>query len=77
MIGKNNSRRRPGKMIDRGLKKKFHRMMPIEHYLIANMQISFSDWIEKTTAGSVHEINSTDIFQPTLRNFIFKTLAGR
>ena len=43
LIEKNDSRRRPGKISDRGLKKKFHRMMPIEHLLIAIMQISFSD----------------------------------
>ena len=46
--------------------------MPIEHFLIAIMQISFSDWIEKTTAGSGREITPTDIFQPTLRNFFLK-----
>ena len=39
LIEKNDSRRRPGKMTDRGLKKKFYRMMPIEHFLIAIMQI--------------------------------------
>ena len=47
-------------------------MMPMEHFLIAIMQISFSDWIEETTAGSGREITATDIFQPTLRNFFLK-----
>jgi len=36
------------------------------------MQISFSDWIEKTTDGSGRQITPTDIFQPTLRNFFLK-----
>jgi len=40
---KNDSRRRPGKMTDRGLKKKHHRMTPIEHLLTDIMQISFTD----------------------------------
>ena len=44
-------------------------MMPIEHFLIAIMQISFSDGVEKTTVDIGREIVPTDIFQPTLRNF--------
>jgi len=42
-IEKNASRRRPGKMTDRGLKKKHHRMTPIEHFLIDIIQILFRD----------------------------------
>jgi len=74
---KNDSRRRPGKMTDRGLKKKHHQMTPIEHFLTAIMQISFTDWIENSIADIGREICPTDIFQPTLRNFFLKTLAGR
>ena len=77
LIEKIDSRRPPRKMTDRGLKKKFHRMMPIEHFLIAILQISFRDRIEKTTGDIGREIAPTDIFQPTLRNFFLKTLAGR
>ena len=40
---KNDSRRRPGKIKDRGLKKKHHRMAPIEHFLTDIMQTSFTD----------------------------------
>jgi len=72
LVRKNDSRRRPGKTRDRGLKMKFHRMMPIEHFLIAIMQISFSNWIEKITVDIGREIVPTDIFQPTLRNFFLK-----
>ena len=43
LIEKNDSRRRPGKTTDRGLKKKLHRMMPIEHFLIDIIQLSFRD----------------------------------
>ena len=52
-------------------------MMPIEHFLTDIMQISFTDWIENSIADIGHEIAATDIFQPTLRNFYLKTLAGR
>ena len=72
LIEKNDSRRRPGKMTDRGLKKKFHRMMPIEHFLIDIIQILFRDWIDKTTANIGRCKAATDIFQPTLRNFFYK-----
>ena len=34
LIEKNVSRRRPGNMSDQGLKKKHHRMTPIEHFLL-------------------------------------------
>ena len=72
MIGKNASRRRLGKMIDRGLKKKHRRMTPIEHFLIDIIQILFRDWIH----SAIDEIGrckaTTDIFQPTLRNFFDK-----
>ena len=47
---KNVSRRRPGKMSDQGLKKKHHRMTPIEHFLIDIIQILFRDWVEDTIA---------------------------
>ena len=52
-------------------------MMPIEHFLTDIMQISFTDWIENSIADIGHEVAATDIFQPTLRNFYLKTLAGR
>ena len=74
---KNDSWRRPEKMNDRGLKKKHHRMTPIEHFLSDIMQISFTDWIENSIADIGREIAATDISQPTLRNFYLKTLAGR
>ena len=77
MIKKNDSRRRPGKMNDRGLKKNHHRMTPIEHFWTQIMQISFTDWIENSIADIGREIAATDTFQPTLRNFYLKTLAGR
>ena len=64
-------------MTDQGLKKKHHRMMPIEHLLIDIMQISFKDLIENSIADIGREIAATDIFQSTLRNFYLKTLAGR
>ena len=72
LIGKNASRRRPGKMTDRGLKKKHHRITRIEHSLIDIMQILFRYWIQ----SSIDDISrckvTTDIFQPTLRNFFDK-----
>ena len=77
MTEKNASLSRPGKMTDRGLKKKLHGMMPIEHFLKDIMQISFTDWNENSIADIGREIAATDIFQPTLRNFYLKTLAGR
>ena len=77
MIEKNASRRPPRKMTDRGLKKKHHRMTPIEHFLTDIMQASFTDWIENSIADIGREIAPTDIFQPTLRNFFLKTLAGQ
>jgi len=76
-LKKNDSRRLPGKMNDQGLKKKHHRMMPIEHFLTDIMQISFTDWIENSIADIGREIAATNIFQPTLRNFFLETLAGR
>ena len=47
-------------------------MMPIEHFLIAIMQISFRDWIENSIADIGREMAPTDIRQPTLRNFLKK-----
>ena len=67
--GKNDSRRRPEKMTDRGLKKKHHRMTPIEHFLTDIMHISLRDWIEYSIGDIGREVARTDIFQPTLRNF--------
>ena len=52
-------------------------MTPIEHFLTDIMQISFTDWIENSIADNGREIGPTDIFQPTLRNFYLKTLAGK
>ena len=52
-------------------------MMPIEHFLNDNMQISFTDWNENWIADIGREIAQTDIFQPTLSNFFGKTFAGR
>ena len=72
LVGKKDSRRRPGKMIGRGLKKILYRMMPIEHFLIDIMQFSFRDWIENSIADIGREMAPTDIFQPTLRNFFYK-----
>jgi len=37
-------------MIDRGFKKKYHRMTPITDFLMDIIQILFRDWIEKTIA---------------------------
>ena len=51
LIEKNVSRRRPGNMSDQGLKKKHHRMTPIEHFLIDIVQILSVDWIENTIAN--------------------------
>jgi len=51
--------------------------MPIELFLADVMQISFTDWIENSIADIGCEIALTDIFQPTLSNFFWKTLAGR
>jgi len=73
LIKKHASRRRPGKMTDRFLKKKHHWMTPIEHFLIDIIQIFFRDWIENTIAADIGRCEAaTDIFQPTLRNFLNK-----
>ena len=66
------SRRRPGKMTDRFINKKDHRMMPIEHFLIDIIQIFVRDWIENTIADIGRCEAAIDIFQPTLRNFFYK-----
>jgi len=50
-------------------------MMPIEHFLNENMQISFTDWNENSIADIGREIAQTDIFQPTLCNIFLKTLS--
>ena len=71
LIENNANRRRPGKMTDRGLEKKPHRMAPIAHFLMDIIQILFRDWIENTMADIGRCKAATDIFQPTLRNFFF------
>ena len=51
LVGKKKARwRGPGKMTDPGLKRKKHRMTPIEHFLIEIVQILSGDWIEQTIA---------------------------
>ena len=50
-------------------------MMPIEHFLIDIIQILFKYWKENTIADIGRGKATTDIFQPTLRNFL--TNAGR
>ena len=77
MDRKKDDWRRHEEMTDQGLKKMHHRMTPIEHFLTDIMQISFTDGIENSIADIGREIAATDIFQPTLRNFFLKTLAGR
>ena len=72
LIGRNVSRRRPGKMTCRCLKKNHHRMTSIEHFLIDIIQILFRDWIENTIADIGRCKTATDIFRPTLRNFVYK-----
>ena len=72
---KNASRCLPGKFTDPGLKKKYHPMTPIEHFLIDITQILFRDWIENAIADIDRCIATTDIFQPTLLNFFLQTLA--
>ena len=57
-------------MADPGLKNELHRMTPIEHFLIDSIQIIFRDIIEITIADIGHCKVATDIFQPTLRNFL-------
>jgi len=72
LIEKHASWRRPRKMTDRDLKKKHHRMTPIEHFLIDIIQILFRDWKENTIADISRCKAATDIFQPTLCNFFYK-----
>jgi len=50
LSNRNASRRQSGKMTHRGLKKKHHRMTPIEHLLIDIIQIIFRYWIENRMA---------------------------
>ena len=75
LIEKNASLRRRGKINDRGLKKKHHRMTPIEHFLIDIIQILFRDWIENTITDIGCCKVATHIFLPTLRIFFLQTLA--
>ena len=75
MIEKNANWRGWGKINDGALKKKHHRMTPIEHFLLDTIQILFRDWIENTIADIDRCKSLTDIFQPTLRNFFLQTLA--
>ena len=65
LIEKNSSRRRRGKINDRGLKKKHHRMTPIEHFLLDISQILFMDWIENTITDIGRCKVATLIFLPT------------
>ena len=74
LIEKHASRRRPGKMTDRFLKKKHHRMTPIEHFLIDLIQLLVRDWMENTIADIGLCKAVTDIFQSTLCNFFYKLL---
>ena len=60
------------KINDGGLKKKHHRMTPIEHFLLDIIQILFKDCIENTIADIGRCKAPTDIFQPILRNFFYK-----
>ena len=69
---KKSSRRRPGKMTDRGLKKKHHRITRIEHFLIDIMQILFRYWNQSSIDDIGRCKAPTDIFQPTLLNFFHK-----
>jgi len=50
-------------------------MMPIEHFLIAIIQILFRDWIENTIGNVGRCEAATDIIQPALRKYF--TNAGR
>ena len=59
-------------MTDRGLKKKHHRITRIEHFLMEIIQILFRDWIQSTIDDIGRCKATTDIFQPTLRNFFYK-----
>ena len=72
LIEKNASRCRRGKITDLVLKKKHHRMTPIEHFQLVIMQIIFRDWIENTIADIGRCKAPPDIFQPTLRNLFYK-----
>ena len=56
LIKKNDSRRRPGNMTVRGLKKKHHRMTSVEHFLTDIMHISLRDWIENSIADISREV---------------------
>ena len=69
---KNASRRRRGKINYRGLKKKHHRMTPIEHFLLAIIQILFRDWIQNTITDIGLCKVATHIFLPTLSSFFDK-----
>ena len=59
-------------MTDWGLKKKYHRMTPIEHFLTDVIQILFRDWKENTISDIGRCNAATDTFPPTLRNFFYK-----
>ena len=75
LIEKNGSRRLPGKFTDQGLKKKYHPMTPIQHFLIDIIQILFVDWIENKIFDIDHSKAVTQIFQSKLCNFFLQTLA--
>ena len=56
----------------RSRSKKKHRVTPIEHFLIDFIQILFRNWIENKIADIGRCKAPTDIFQPTLCNFVYK-----
>ena len=72
LVEKNRSWCRQGKINDLGLKKKHHRMTPIEHFLLDIIQILFRDWIENTITDIGRCKVATDIFLPTFDNFFYK-----
>ena len=75
MIEKNADWRGWGKINDGGLKKKHHRMSPIEHVLLDIIQILFWDWIENTIANIGLRKAPTDIFPPDIAQYFLQTLA--
>ena len=75
MIEKNANWRGWGKINDGGLKKKHHRMSPIEHVLLDIIQILFWDWIENTIANIGLCKAPTDIFPPDIAQYFLQTLA--
>ena len=75
LIKKNASRRRPGKMTDRGSKKKHHRMTSIENYLIVILQLLNRDWIENNIPDIGRCKAATNSFSADIAQVLF-TNAG-